>query len=265
MLVKRHQLKPERSYFFNNARMGFSVIGKGKPVILLHGSIISNPWYGFEEELAKFYKVYIPYLPGFGSSDAVNGKRHTTDLFADALCTFVNETKLNDAPVVALSLGSVVTVKSAAKGCIKGDLILVGMPGKVRSKKLETASLIPVWLRHLFGSTVWARKRILIPAIQDALGSKSDKKLDEELLDSMSEIDTRSLVDPDPYNEIVLKIPMLLPKITNRMTFIYGENDKLIESTKDLISDPIIIKNAGHNIFRSEPDKTLAILKGILQ
>src|SRR3990167_320412 len=134
MLVKRHQLKPERSYFFNNARMGFSVIGKGKPVILLHGSIISNPWYGFEEELAKFYKVYIPYLPGFGSSDAVNGKRHTTDLFADALCTFVNETKQNYTPVVALSLGGVVTVKSAAKGCIRGELILVGMPGKVVSK-----------------------------------------------------------------------------------------------------------------------------------
>lgn len=245
--------------------MGFSVIGKGKPVILLHGSLISNPWYGFEKELAKFHKVYIPYLPGFGSSDAVDGKRHTTDLFADALCAFVNETKLNHAPVVALSLGSVVAVKSAAKGCIKGELILVGMPGKVKSKKIEKASHIPVWLRRAFGSTVWARKRILIPAVLDALGSKTDKKREQELLDSMSEIDTRSLVDPDPYNEIVLKMPVLLPKIVNRMTFIYGGNDKLIESTKDLISKPILIKNAGHNIFRSQPGKTLSVLKDILQ
>ncbi len=154
MLAKRHQLKPEHTYLFNNAKMGFSVVGKGKPVILVHGSMISNPWCGFEKELAKSYKVYIPYLPGFGSSDAVDGKRHTTDLFADALCAFVNETELNHAPVVALSLGSVVAVKSAAEGCVKGELILVGMPGNVKSKKLKIASLIPVWLRRAFGSNV---------------------------------------------------------------------------------------------------------------
>lgn len=244
--------------------MGYSIVGEGKPVILLHGSMISNPWYGFENKLAKSYRVYIPHLPGFGSSDTVSGKRHTTDLFADALCSFIKETKLSNAPVIALSLGTVVTVKLAAKGCIKGKLVLVGMPGKVESEKLRRASLIPIWLRHAFGSTVLIRKKILIPALRDALGSKADKKRDEELLNSMSEIDTRALVDMNVYEEIVLQVPILLPKLSNKLTFVYGENDKLIESTRNLISSPIIIKGAGHNVFRSQPDKMLAILKDIL-
>jgi pimeloyl-ACP methyl ester carboxylesterase len=262
--IRRKQLTPQHSYIFDNAKMGYSVIGEGKPVILLHGSMISNPWKGFENRLAESYKVYLPNLPGFGSSDVIDDQIHTTDLFAEALCAFVNDANLKDVPVIAFSLGTVVTVKSVVNGCIKGKLILVGMPSKVKSEKLKKASLIPMRFRRILGSTVWGREKILIPILRDIVGNAGEKR-DNGMLSGLEETDTRSLVDLDVYKEIELQVPVLLPKLSNETVFIYGSKDKLIDSTKDLVLNPIVIEGAEHNVFRTHPDKLLSLLKDILQ
>ncbi len=262
--IQRRQLPKDKVYNFDGAQMSYSVVGRGKSVILLHGSMISDPWNGFENELSKSYQVYLPHLPGFGASDAVNGKLNNTELFSESLCEFVKVTKLAKAPVIAFSLGTVVAVKSASGGCLEGKLVLVGMPAKVDSEKLKQASLIPVWFRRIIVSTFWGRDKILIPVLRDIIGV-ADKKRDNELLEGLAVTDTRSLVDLDVYKEIELKMSDLVPKLKNETFYVYGEKDKLIDSTRELARNPIFIEGADHNVFRSQPGKMLKALKTILQ
>jgi pimeloyl-ACP methyl ester carboxylesterase len=262
--VSRRHLPKDKTYAFSGATMSYSVIGHGKPIVLLHGSMIANPWKGFEKKLAKYYTVYLPHLPGFGASDAVNGRLHTTDLFAEALSAFIEKTKLDQVPLVALSLGTVVAIKSAINGCTRGSLIVIGMPVKFENRNLKTISLIPVWIRRLIGSTIWGRKTILIPILRGITGAEG-KKSDQELLDDLSSTDTRSLVDIDVYTEIEQQMPTLLPRIKNKVVYIYGSKDTLADYAKAFVKNPIRIEGADHNIFTSQPQKSLAILRNILR
>lgn len=263
MFIERKQLIPKQTIDFHKVKLGYKALGKGKPVILIHGSMISDPWGGFEYDLAKSYQVILPHLPGFGSSDAIVGKLHNTELFAEALCTFIQKLKLTNAPIIAFSLGAVVAVKAATSGCLQGKLILVGFPVQVTTQKLKVVSLIPVWIRRLIGSTTWGRDKLLIPVLRDIIGSK-DKKRDDQLLLELQETDTRSLVDLDIDKEINQQIPGLLNHLTNLVIFVYGQTDKLIDTAKNIIKNPVIMPGAGHNVFRSQPQKLLNLLAKII-
>jgi pimeloyl-ACP methyl ester carboxylesterase len=257
--VKRVKLPKSHTFNFLSSRMNYDVIGSGEPVILLHGSMMSDPWEGFEKELSKTYTVYLPHLPGFGASESIRGRLHNTLLFSEAFCTFLKETNQQNTPVVAFSLGTVVAAKAVEQGCLKGKLILVGTPLTMDSEKLKKASLIPIWLRRLLGSTVWGRKKILIPVLRDITG-KANRERDEELLKKLDTTDTKALVDMDVYKEVDLQMPRILPKLKNDIVYIYGEKDKLLEAAKKLLKKLVIIEGAGHNTFRSHPNKTLEVL-----
>ncbi len=84
MSNKRTILPREREYEFSGAKLNYRVTGSGKPVILLHGSMVADPWGGFEKLLARHYQVYLPELPGFGASETVPGRVHDTQLFGEA-------------------------------------------------------------------------------------------------------------------------------------------------------------------------------------
>ncbi len=258
--ISRSLLPKNKTYVFKGSKMSYSIIGKGTAIVLLHGSMISNPWKGFEKELAKYYKVYLPHLPGFGASEAVNNQIHNTELFSEAFHLFIKNALLEKAPIIAFSLGTIVAVKAISKGGINGKLILIGMPLIISSKKLKKASLIPVWIKRILGSTVWGRSKILIPLLRDVIGA-ADKKRNTQLLKELETTDTHALVDLDPYKEIELQMPRLLKKLGNEAIYIYGANDKLLKTSKNLIKNPIIIKEAEHNVFRSQPKSTLNILR----
>lgn len=258
--TSRSRLPKNKIYIFKGSKMSYSIIGKGPAIVLLHGSMTSDPWKGFEKELAKYYKVYLPHLPGFGASETVNNRLHNTELFSEAFSLFIKNTQLEKAPIIAFSLGTVVAVKAVSKGCSDGKLILIGMPLRISSEKLKIASLIPIWVRRILGSTIWGRSKILIPILRDVIGI-ADKKRNAQLLKELKTTDTRALVDLDPYKEVESQMPKLLKKLKNEVIYIYGANDKLLKTSKSLIKNPIIIKEADHNVFRSQPKNTLNILK----
>ena len=257
--IKRTQLLKSHTIKFLSSQMNYEVKGNGDPVILVHGSMISDPWNGFDKELSKTHTVYLAHLPGFGGSDVVSGRFHNTDLFSEALCTFIKETKLQNAPVIALSLGTVVAAKSAEKECLQGKLILIGAPIKVDSEILKKASLIPIWLRRFIGSTEWGRSKILVPILRDIIGNK-DKGNDQELLRELEITDTKALVDLDVYREVNLQMPEVLPKLKNEIVYIYGEKDKLLKSAKEFLKDMVIIEDADHNIFKSQLSITFEVI-----
>jgi pimeloyl-ACP methyl ester carboxylesterase len=226
--------------------------------------MISRSWNGFDGMLAKYHTVYVPELPGFGASEAVPGCLHNTDLFAKALCAFVRENRLQQAPLIALSLGTIVALKAAAAGTVHGPLILVGMPVKTESAKLKNASRIPVALRRLICSTVWGREYILLPVLRDILGTKPDAQGDAKLLEDLQSTDTRALVDLNVAQEIQEDIPAIMPNIPNEIWYIYGSEDNLLKDARVPEDRLRVVKGARHNVFSSRPEKLMPVLRQLV-
>lgn len=256
---ERNQLPYQRTYDFKGARMSYQVLGKGKPVILVHGSMYADPWKGFEKRLADSRQVYLPHLPGFGASDAVEGELHDTGLFSEALCVFVDETDLRKAPVVAFSLGTIVAAKAAARGCLEGKLILVGMPGQVSGWRAKLAQSIPLFWRRILVATRWGKEKLLIPALRENVG-EADEARNEDFIADLLTTDPRSIVDPDYKKEVEEELPRAFSQITNEIIFIYGELDKQREAGAGLIEGYLSVSSAEHNIFRSRPEKSFEMM-----
>lgn len=261
---KRKKLPYQKTYDFREATLSYQVLGKGKPVILVHGSMCVDPWEGFEKRLAESYQVYLPHLPGFGASDAIEGKLHNSDLFSEAFCAFIKETKLQDAPVIAFSLGTIVAAKAAAQECFEGKLILVGVPGKVSGWRARLAQVIPLFLRRILVTTRWGKEKLLLPALRENIG-ETDKGRNEEFLADLLTADPRSIVDLDYKEEVEVGLPRCLPQIKNETVFIYGELDRQKDTDPNLVKDYLTIPGAEHNIFRSQPGKSLEVAKSVLR
>jgi len=262
--MQRVILPKNKTYHFKVGEMSYSVLGKGKPLLMIHGSMSSDPWCELEFTLAKYYKLYLVDLPGFGSSDTVNGAIHNTDLFSDALDAFIMHENLSDVPVVGFSLGAVTAIKSASKGVLKGKLVLIGLPGNVKNKKLRIASFLPLRVRRFLASSSIARKKILIPIFKDVIGIR-DNKRDNILYKAMLSTSVKSLTDINMYEKKDKSVQALLKMVKNQTCFLYGSDDKLRESTKDFVSNQIIIEGADHVVFDSQPEKTLDILLSTLE
>ena len=259
---KRRQLPYQETYNFKEATMSYRVLGKGNPVVLVHGSMYADPWRGFEENLSKSYRVYLPHLPGFGTSDALKGELHNVDLFSEAFCLFLKETNLQKAPVVAFSLGTIVAAKAAAQDCLQGKLILVGAPGQISGWKAKLAQKAPLFLRRILVTTRWGKEKLLLPALRENTGG-ANKERKEEFLADLLTTDPRAIVDLDYRKEIEEEFPEVRSRLKNETDFVYGSKDQQ-KGKATLIDQFIVIPEAEHNVFRSQPKRSLILIRKLL-
>jgi pimeloyl-ACP methyl ester carboxylesterase len=245
----REKLPLVNSFDFLGAKINFRILGKGLPVILLHGSMVYDPWGGFEKVLAKKHTVYWIDLPGFGGSDTVKGRLHDTDLFSECVIEFIKSQGLLKAPIISLSLGTIVAAKLVESGHSEGKQIMVGAPGKLFGDVSRLACYVPVFIRRWVASTEWGKKALLIPMLR---GNTGDKKGDDvRLLHNLMVTDPKSLADIDYLREIEKEMPRVLSKIDiNNIAFIYGELDNQ-KDTNSLIKKYFTIQGAGHSPFGS--------------
>lgn len=254
---KRQKLPYSRTFDFLGAKINFRTLGRGSPVILLHGSMVYDPWGGFEKILAKKHTVYWLDLPGFGGSDAVEGRLHNTELFSECLGEFIVSQGLTKAPIISLSLGTIVAARTVACGISKGRQLMVGAPGKLFGVQPRLACLVPVFIRRAVVGTTWGKRTVLIPMLQENTGDK--KGDDNRLLRSLSLTDPKSLADIDYQNEMEVEMPKALRKISTRdIIFVYGELDSQ-RGTNKQIKKYEMIKGAGHSPFGSHGKEMVKI------
>lgn len=239
------------------------VLGKGKPVVLLHGSLVSGSWGGFDELLSKYFKVYVPELPGFGKSTIIKDKIHNTDLFAGELAKFVENKKLQNSPIIALSLGCVVAAKCARNLRLKNKLIFVGAPLKIDGWVASHIQKVPSFLRRLLVSTTFGKEKLLIPALRANIG-KANRKNDLALLKKLVKTHPNSLVDINYKNEVEIDFINALKEIKNSIIYIYGQNDKQKDFANINNIKYFEIKDSGHNVFEGNPDSLLTLIKEII-
>ena len=256
----RHQLPYQETYQFMGKTMSYKVLGKGQPVILLHGSMTSVPWNGFEAKLAREFKVYVPNMPGFGASDAIDNQRHNTDLFSLALGEFIKQQNLVEAPIISLSLGTVVSAKTAAAGQTDATLIFVGAPSQVAGLKAKLLQALPLSLKRILVSTYWGKDKLLIPALDDNLGNKT-KKNNSKFISELETSDVQAIADVNYFLEINQEFPKVIRQIKNKIVYIYGANDAQKNEVSYLTDKIVEIKDSGHNVFEGQPEKLIEIIK----
>lgn len=259
MSPRREKLPYNSTFEFLGAKINFRTLGSGPPIILLHGSMVYDPWGGFEKVLAKRFTVYWIDLPGFGGSDTVKGRLHNTELFSECLGEFIISLGLEKAPIISLSLGTIVAAKAVARGQSTGKQLMVGAPGKLFGVQPRLVGWIPVFVRRIVAGSTWGKRTLLIPMLQENTGDK--KGDDTRLLRSLSLTDPKSLADIDYQKEMEKEMPKALRKITTKnIIFVYGELDNQRDTNKQ-IKKYQMIKGAGHSPFGSHGIEIMRIVE----
>ena len=95
---------------YHDASIRFSDLGKGDPVVLLHGYLESlDIWESFTEDLAEHYRVIAVDLPGHGASD-IFSTIDTMAVMADTVKHVLDQLDIGRAVLVGHSMGGYATL-----------------------------------------------------------------------------------------------------------------------------------------------------------
>lgn len=87
-------------------------IGKGLPVVLLHGFCETNEiWLGFDKKLGQQCRILVPDLPGFGRSASL--QEVSIDSVARSIWVWLDEIGVSNPVIIGHSLGGYVALAMA--------------------------------------------------------------------------------------------------------------------------------------------------------
>ncbi len=124
------KLKYKENFFENkDVKMRYFLIGKGKPLLFLHGGGVDALTYQKSLELlSKNYQVIAPDLPCFGGS-SVPKELWGFSEFSDFFSKFISHLKLKEITLVGHSFGGGIALRLALKSKKVSKLILVDSMG----------------------------------------------------------------------------------------------------------------------------------------
>lgn len=109
---------------YNSSSIFYRVIGKGKPIVLLHGfGEDGEIWNNQVEYLKDHFLLIVPDLPGSGKSELYSGQLAGGSLqrevgmedYADVVKAILNEEKIAECIMLGHSLGGYITLAFAEK------------------------------------------------------------------------------------------------------------------------------------------------------
>ncbi len=210
-------------------------IGKGKPIILLHGLTGNNMYWKPIEKYFSGYKLIMPDLPGHGKSKSF--KHLTWKILLDELKKIIKKEKIKKPVLIGHSLGGMLSLYYAAKN--RGDVagLIVLNSSAYIEKKIEPREFLRILLK------------VNIEDFEDIF----------EFIENFTKMDPKVIfeglalpLDLNIKDELrELKIPSL---------FIIGKNDKVIHAkvskeTARLLNAKVVVIGAGHNSLKRNPKK----------
>lgn len=188
-----------------NVTVQYQVIGEGYPVILIHGLSGSMHWWGRNvADLAKYYKVYLLDLPGFGTMRQARSQ-FALSKTAAWLLAWMEAVGIPKAHFIGHSMGGYICIWIAAHR------------PEVVSRLILVAPAVLSQIRTVFGYMVplLITIRYLTPCFFPILVYDALRAGPLILLRA-----TRDLLMQDAHEEIeAIRVPTLL---------VWGENDTLV-------------------------------------
>lgn len=100
---------------FKNSSIHYSITGKGKCIVLLHGFLLNTGiWSDLIPLLSKKNKVLAIDLPGHGKSDCIS-ELHSMELLADMVNFILEENNLTTASLIGHSMGGYISLAFTEK------------------------------------------------------------------------------------------------------------------------------------------------------
>ena len=248
ILLSQYRLSPYLRAQVGPAQICYRVIGRGEPLILIHGLCGSGRWWSRNvDALAQHFCVYAVDLVGFGASR--NRQRFVLRDAAGSIGQWMRQIGIRRAAVVGHSMGGHIAADLAAE-----------FPERVERLVLVDPVVLPLgqnYAQHTIAMLREARQMqpSFVPVLlSDALraGPRTTWQAARELMET----------DLRPK----------LPSITAPTLVIWGENDALVplrfgEQLSGYLryEDLVVIKGAGHNPMWDRPDTFNQILTEFLQ
>jgi proline-specific peptidase len=92
-------------------RLFYEIIGKGRPLVLIHGAWASHEWWRWQvSELARSYQVISPDVRGHGQSSPLKSA-YTVNGFAKDLALLLQSTGIHEAVLVGWSMGGIISIQ----------------------------------------------------------------------------------------------------------------------------------------------------------
>jgi pimeloyl-ACP methyl ester carboxylesterase len=112
-------------------KFDYDSLGKGSPLVFIHGSMSNHDSWDFQKYLSKRYHLILLDLPGHGKSDPID-EEISVKLFADYVAEFIKGLNIAKTVAVGHSLGGAVCIQLALNypELLRG-VILVGTGAKL--------------------------------------------------------------------------------------------------------------------------------------
>lgn len=254
---------------YNNTAVHYEQLGKGKPLIFLHGwGVDRSVMKPLARQLAHARTCYLVDLPGFGNSPAPPAAWDVSS-YADMIEQFINS--LFDEPVELLvhSFGGRIALKLCARQEMKshiGKVLITGGAGMKpkRSMTFYFKKYLGKCLKAPFNLLPERPRKASLQKLRQTklwnwLGSSGYKKLDGVM-----------------RNIFVLAVTeyleQCLPHIDNEVLLLWGANDEATplyqaeRMEKGLKNGAlVVVKNAGHYAFLDRPGRFTTIAKAFFE
>ena len=159
----------------DNLLTNYTLSGKGKPVLLLHGwGDSSKGLAGLQKDLAAGYQVLAVDLPGFGGSQAPKNSWDLDD-YAAFLRVFLEKLELpKPYAVVGHSNGGALAIRAMSLGSLDADKLILLATSGVRSRGGARRIFLKAAAKAGRAATVWLPSKYrnrLRRKLYDAAGS----------------------------------------------------------------------------------------------
>jgi pimeloyl-ACP methyl ester carboxylesterase len=226
------------------------------PLVFFHGAGTWHGW-GFSEPWTATHRVLIPYHPGYGLSDDLDGLSEVHDLVLHYVELFDQLGLTADVDLVGLSLGGLLAARFAIEQTHRLRRLVLVCPGGLRVPDVQADDLFRIPPDEILGRLAH-RMETLLPHLPE------DPHDVDFTVDRYRELRTTALMLWDhPFDRV---IPRWLRRVDIPTLIVWGDNDRLLPvelapAWAALLPDVTVktFPEAGHLVLDESPEAAEAV------
>lgn len=261
---------------YKSSIITYQVIGKGKPLLLIHGfGEDGNIWQNQIEHLKHNYQLIIPHLPGSGGSDMIDDM--SIEGMAECIKELYDHEVQNSSPfggswVGAHSMGGYIALALIEKHPnLFNSFGLIHSTAFADSEEKKAARLKSIEFIKEYGAYEFLKTTIPNLFYRGQHGSKPSDPYIDTLIEQGKTFTDEALI---AYYNAMINRPdrtNVLKSFTKPILFIIGEHDLAVPFTQSMQqchlpqqSNVHILRNSAHMGMWEEMDKTNKIIRDFL-
>jgi pimeloyl-ACP methyl ester carboxylesterase len=226
------------------------------PLVFLHGAGTWHGW-GFSEGWTATHRVLIPYHPGYGLSDDLEGLAEVHDLVIHYVELFDQLGLTSDVDLVGLSLGGLLAARFAIEQKHRLRRLVLCCPAGLRVPGVEVDDLFRIRPDEILGRLAH-RTETLEPFLPE------DPHDVDFTVDRYRELRTTALMLWDhPFDRV---IPRWLGRVDIPTLIVWGDDDRLLPPAlapawAALLPDATVktFPDAGHLVLDESSEAAAAV------